>query len=190
VVTNSGTAPASITGASVTGVHAADFALQSSACTGISLPVAGTCTVIVGFTPSTFGPRFATLTVGSAATSATADLSGTGLDVPQLRLLPNVFAARGLTSADGTGFPANTVVQLQWTGETAVFEATTDADGHFTMRVNAPADGRPGRHTLQAIDQPDAFSGVSADGLIAEASARPPTSRNPGLVGLPALVDR
>jgi hypothetical protein len=83
--TNTGTAtvygPFSVTTASVSGTNAADFVIGTNNCTTLQLN--GTCTVNVTFKPSAPGTRTAILTLtgtsGSASTSLTSSLSGTGV---------------------------------------------------------------------------------------------------------------
>ncbi|MCX4745326.1 choice-of-anchor D domain-containing protein [Kitasatospora sp. NBC_01287] len=75
-VTNSGTSAASLSSVTTSG----DFS-QSSGC-GNSVPVGGSCTVAVTFTPTAGGARTGTLTISGNANNSptTVALSGSGID--------------------------------------------------------------------------------------------------------------
>jgi hypothetical protein len=77
---NTGTAPLSISGTSLTGANPGDFALQSDGCTGQELPGGGACSVSVGFTPSASGGRSAELSFAHTAAGSPlkVPLTGTG----------------------------------------------------------------------------------------------------------------
>ena len=80
-VTNSGTAPLTLTGISVTGTNAGDFG-QINTCplSPSTLAVSGSCAVSVTFTPTATGTRAASLSIVDNATGSphTAGLTGTG----------------------------------------------------------------------------------------------------------------
>jgi hypothetical protein len=80
-VSSDGTLPLGVTGVTVTGGAAGDFAVTADGCTGNSFPPGDSCTVSVTFTPSAAGARSATLVVAttSAAGTHTVALSGTGV---------------------------------------------------------------------------------------------------------------
>jgi parallel beta-helix repeat protein len=98
-VTNSGTTTATVSGVAVTG----DFS-QTNNCSSIA--VGASCTVNVGFKPTTGGSRTGTLTVTSDANNSptTAALTGTGIDSST-----NIAAGRPATasSSNGVYVPAN-----------------------------------------------------------------------------------
>jgi Abnormal spindle-like microcephaly-assoc'd, ASPM-SPD-2-Hydin len=79
-LTNSGTAALSITGLSLSGTNAADFAVGGGTCAaGSSVAAGASCTAQVKFTPTAAGARSASLDVASNATGAhSVALSGTG----------------------------------------------------------------------------------------------------------------
>jgi hypothetical protein len=79
ILTNNGTAALSITGISITGTNAGDFA-QTSTC-GSSLASGGSCTISITFRPTATGIRSGTLTVSdnAAGSPQTAGLTGAGL---------------------------------------------------------------------------------------------------------------
>jgi hypothetical protein len=79
-VTSSGSATLNITGVTITGANAGDFALASNTCTG-TLAVNATCTIGIAFTPTAVGMRQANLQVADNAPGSpqTFALSGTGV---------------------------------------------------------------------------------------------------------------
>jgi Abnormal spindle-like microcephaly-assoc'd, ASPM-SPD-2-Hydin/Beta-propeller repeat len=91
----------SISNVSITGANAADFAIGSSNCTG-SIPVKGTCTIQVTFTPSIVGIEGATLNITDSDPSSpqTVALAGNGLTPPPVFLSPaNVdFGSQGVNT--------------------------------------------------------------------------------------------
>jgi len=86
-VTNSGTAPLLISTFRITGDDAADFA-QAADCpvSPDSVPVGGSCTVYLAFTPSRAGTESASFSIGDNAPSSpqTVALTGTGTSAPQV----------------------------------------------------------------------------------------------------------
>ncbi len=99
-VTNTGTAPLTVSAVTVTGTDAAMFAATNN-CT-VAIAPAGTCTISVTFTPTALGARTATLNIASNVPSSptTVALTGTGIP-PALTLTPPslTFAAQNLGSA-------------------------------------------------------------------------------------------
>jgi hypothetical protein len=84
VLTNTGKLPLDVTGVSIAGANAHDFAIESESCSGASVQPGQTCEVGVQFTPSAGGQRSAQLTVtdnNTAAGQSIATLKGTG-DAP------------------------------------------------------------------------------------------------------------
>jgi hypothetical protein len=80
VVTNIGAQALSISGATVIGTNATNFAVTADACVGRTLVFEQTCTITVQFTPSASGLRSASLTLtDNEATPASVTLSGTGV---------------------------------------------------------------------------------------------------------------
>jgi Abnormal spindle-like microcephaly-assoc'd, ASPM-SPD-2-Hydin len=79
-VTNSGTAALMISGLSLSGTNAADFAVAGGTCAaGSSVAAGASCTAQVKFTPTVAGARTASLDVASNATGAhSVALSGSG----------------------------------------------------------------------------------------------------------------
>jgi Abnormal spindle-like microcephaly-assoc'd, ASPM-SPD-2-Hydin/NHL repeat len=97
-LTNTGSAPLSVTGFSISGADAGDFAPGTNTCVSAS-PIApnGTCTVNVVFTPTVLGSRTASIVVASSAFgSPSANLSGVG-GTPQATLNPTTLTFASTT---------------------------------------------------------------------------------------------
>ena len=78
-VTNTGNANLTVSGVTVGGLNAADFA-ATNGCTVAVLPGA-TCTIAVRFTPAAGGARTGSVTIASNGGTSTVSLSGTGSTV-------------------------------------------------------------------------------------------------------------
>ena len=66
--------------AGITGPNAADFAITTDGCTGVTIPAAGTCTVTVTFTPAAEYARSATLGIADGqVTPPSVPLAGVGV---------------------------------------------------------------------------------------------------------------
>jgi len=103
-ITNTGGAALTITGFSITGADAADFAPGTNTCTTAPVAPNGTCTVNVVFTPSVLGNRTAAIVVASNAFgSPQSALSGTG-GTPMATLNPTTltFASTTVNTAAAT----------------------------------------------------------------------------------------
>jgi len=72
--------PLAISGVTLTGANAGDFAISSDGCTGTSLAAGGTCTVGVSFAPAATGTRSASLVLADNAIDSPQSLPliGTG----------------------------------------------------------------------------------------------------------------
>ena len=110
-VTNTGSAPLSISAVAITGTNAADFSQTSTCPIGAgTLNVGAGCTVDVTFTPGATGARTGALTVTSNAPASphTVSLSGTGITIsaPAVALSPTSLSytsqAVGTTSSPRT----------------------------------------------------------------------------------------
>ena len=90
-LTNSGGAPLTITGVSVTGANPGDFA-QTNGCplSPTTLAAGASCTINTTFTPSAPGSRSASLSVtdNAGGSPQTVALSGTGASAPAVSLSP------------------------------------------------------------------------------------------------------
>jgi hypothetical protein len=77
-VSNTGTAPLSVTSAIVGGANASEYVVGADTCTGATVAAGSACTFELTFTPSADGTRVASVTVASNAGSRTVSLTGTG----------------------------------------------------------------------------------------------------------------
>jgi hypothetical protein len=80
VITNTGLAPMNVTGASIVGANAGEFAISANGCIGLAIPAGANCTIAVDFTPASVGTKGASLRVtdDAAGSPHTLPLSGTG----------------------------------------------------------------------------------------------------------------
>jgi hypothetical protein len=79
LLTNAASDPSGPLTVSITSGSGVDFVKKADACTGVSLPAGGTCTLSVAFKPRTATGRNGTLTVsGGTMWTATASLQGVG----------------------------------------------------------------------------------------------------------------
>jgi Ca2+-binding RTX toxin-like protein len=83
-VSNTGTAPLSVSGLSLTGANAADFAISSTTCLSGAVAAGGNCTINITFTPSAAGTRSASLLIADNAGGSpqSMPLTGTGATPP------------------------------------------------------------------------------------------------------------
>jgi len=81
-VTNTGNASLMISGLQVSGSNAGDFAISVDTCSGVIVPMSGTCSVSATFTPSTTGTEIASLQFAdnAAGSPQSVGLNGTGTD--------------------------------------------------------------------------------------------------------------
>lgn len=105
----------------LSGANSGDFSLGSGTCAaGGSVAAAGTCTVIVTFTPTAIGTRSATLTVTtvSPAVTLTTSLTGTGtVSADSIVVDPNVSTTLYAGLA-GAGIYKSTNGGTSWTAAT------------------------------------------------------------------------
>jgi N-acetylneuraminic acid mutarotase len=128
-LTNSGNATLNITGITVTGTNAADFAIAtgSNAC-GTTLAAGANCLIYITFTPASVATFSATLSVAdnAAGSPQTATLSGTGTPAPTFTI--------STTTAPQTIQP----------GGSAQYTITATAqNGTFPSAVSLAASGLP-----------------------------------------------
>lgn len=155
-LTNTGIRPITLTGATVTGADAADFALGNSPCatalsaTPVTLDPGQTCRTTVTFTPTTVGPREASVTIrhdgfNDPFVLPLRGVGQTGVDTPAIS-----FSPRSLTFAPlkvGRTSPVATVTVSNAGGQAAlrVFDVVPvgPAADQFTVsdnRCQSPVD--------------------------------------------------
>jgi dienelactone hydrolase len=113
-LTNYGTNPLSITGITITGSNAADFAADSGTC-GSPVAPGASCTIEVTFTPSQIGTRTATLSITDSGPGGSQNvmLNGAGTVV---ELVPNSLTFSCSSSCP----PPSQAVKLTNTGSTTL----------------------------------------------------------------------
>lgn len=132
-VTNTGTAPLTVTAPTITGTNIGDFAL-TNACPLTAIVAGATCTITVRFTPTALGARAATLNVFSNALNGSpiaVALTGTGIT----STLNPSFETPALANGASQLNPAGT----SWTFTNASLAA--NGNGFFSLVAAAP-DGR------------------------------------------------
>jgi hypothetical protein len=154
---NNGAAALSVTIPSASSVSGADFSFVSTNCSS-SLAVGASCGITIKFTPTTYGVRSGTLSVGSGAGTLTATLSGTG-DAPPATVTGAAFGAAyvtsgntvnfswatsgavsatvacsGAASGSGSGTSGSITVTTSGTGTATCAVSATNASGDITTR--------------------------------------------------------
>jgi hypothetical protein len=123
-VTNVGAEPLSITGATVTGADAGDFAITADTCPTRAIPLGQSCAITVRFTPVATGSRTATIALTDNEASPTAiSLSGTGATAGS-----GTGGTSGATGATGPAGPSGTSAQLE------LITCTTTTHGHGSQK--------------------------------------------------------
>lgn len=142
-VTNGGAATLTLSGFSLTGVAAADFARSGTCLPASALTVGGSCTVVFSFNPAATGLRSATLSVASDASNGAAalSLSGTGAAVVVPTVLLNLAPtslAFGNQSTGITSTVRSAVLSNVGTGTVSLsgITATTAASAGFAVTHN------------------------------------------------------
>lgn len=143
-LTNSGSAPLTVSGATLTGSNPGDFS-QSSDCPGPTgtLAAGSSCTFSVTFSPSGGGTRTAALTVSDNAAGSphSVSLSGTGLvSGPAVSLSPSSLAFGGVRGGDSSGSLSSSLTNSGTTALTLSSVALGGADAaDFALTSDCPA---------------------------------------------------
>jgi len=162
--------PLAISGVTLSGANAGDFAINSDACTGTSLAVNGTCTVGVSFAPTAIGTRSASLVLADDALDSPQSLPLTGTGAPSadvgisLGATPNpVKAGRtltytitvsdfGPTAASGVSLtdalPSTVQFQSEGTTQGTCTTPAVGASGTVNCSVGSLANGATATVTL------------------------------------------
>ncbi len=163
-ITNGGSGPLTITGTTITGANAADFA-QNGGCAG-TIQAGGSCTVNVTFTPAAINARTATLSFATNAGQVDVALTGTGVAVPV-----TTYTVTASASGSGTVTPNGTTNYNS--GNMATYTATAGAGQTF---VGWTLDG-----TYVGYHNPLDFTVTSNRTLVATFVATPQFSDLGGL---------
>ncbi|MET0663344.1 MAG: hypothetical protein ABWZ42_09450, partial [Ilumatobacteraceae bacterium] len=149
------------------------YLIVDSTCDDSSIPPGGQCTLTVAFAPVTLGASSASLVATlSNGTSATALLAGTGAPPPILTVVPGVAASGQAVAVQGSGFPADLVVELTWLGSNAPEQITVGADGSFVETLIVLPHTPRGPGTAVVTGQTDQFSDVTGNVVITDTADR------------------
>ncbi len=187
-VSNTGNAPMTISGFSLSGADAAQFG-QTTTC-GPTLAAGANCTASVTFTPTVANtPLSASLDVGVAApaTSQSVSLSGTGIapvaavspaTLPFVDQLVNTTSAAQTLTVSNTGTAPMTINSIGLAGLNAAHFAQTNTCG-ATLAANATC-------TVSVTFTPT-VANTALSALLNVAVAAPATSQSVGLSGTGTL---
>jgi hypothetical protein len=173
VLSNSATAALAITGFSMSGANATDFA-ETNNC-GSSLAAGAVCKISITFTPAATGARVATLSIEDTATNTpqTLALSGSGSD-NTVTLTPTTLTFP--TQLIGTSSAAQNAV-LTNTGSSGVTITAIAASGQFTQTNNCGTTlAAAGTCTISVVFAPTAQGTVKGTVKIADNAAGTPQS--------------
>ena len=125
-ITDTGTAPLTIAGSTVSGPAAADYKLSADACTGQAVAPASACTVVVTFTPGGEGARSRSFAFTDDASGSphTISLSGQGTSTGILL---------GTVTESGKPLPGSVVRACVPPGFGDCRSATAAADGSYSL---------------------------------------------------------
>jgi Putative Ig domain len=137
-VTDSGGAPLFINGLRTGGTAVLDYTVVDDECSGLTLPVGGSCTVSITFTPTADGTRTATLSVLDNAPDSpqTVTLTGTGGGTGG-GPTPLVIATPGMPCNAGVCDPTGGSPQITGNFWAAAFTAT-GGTAPYTWSATAP----------------------------------------------------
>jgi hypothetical protein len=183
-VSNTGTAPLTLSGLTLGGAASADFARAGTCTVGTSVAASGSCSIQLTFTPSAAGARSASLTIAHNASGggSTVTLAGTGSPGPAAasvtpatlsftQTVGSVSTAQALTVANSGGQPL-TVNTLSVSGanasEFSIAAASTCAAGTV---INGGANCR-----LQLTFAPAAIGTRTATLSIAHSATASPAT--------------
>lgn len=149
------------------------FSIVESTCDDAPVPPGGQCTVTVAFAPVTLGASSASLVATlSDGSSATALLSGTGAPPPVLTVVPGVASNGQVVAVEGSGFPADLIVELTWLGTDVPLPIQVDASGSFVSTMIVLPHTQRGPATAIVAAQTDQFSTVTGNVLITDTADR------------------
>ncbi len=200
-VTNTGNIALTVSGITVDGSDAADFALDADTCTGTLLAVSTNCTAEVTFTPAASGNRSANLTVGTDALAPSIFAVGGIGTQPGVSLTPATLNFGSQNT--GTSSAAQTVT-LTNTGNSALGIANIGVSGAYAQTntcaaslaagasceidvVFSPVGGGPAAGTLTVSSDAPAAPTVSLSGSgVLPPTPVPPTPAPPSSTPTPA----
>jgi hypothetical protein len=153
-------APTSISTIRLVGEHPGDFEVVTQSCTNRALNPNATCTVEIGFNPTTSGRRMAILQVLTSQSGYTAAVvAGIGEYRPTLGVAADSVRAGALLPIGLDGFPGDTEVTVSFADSTrSVTVVRTNADGTMLAEIPIARRERGGSRVLVATGP----SGTSA----------------------------
>ena len=157
------------------GLSGSGFAVTATTCSGVTLPLAGTCTIDMTFTPPGSGAQSGVLTITSNAPTKTVTLTGTGDGAPpqssidgSTLAIAGVSAVSGSMNDDLSGVSKGTL-ELRGIAfdHTYVLSLFCDAPARVCLwSFDVPLSVPPGRYTLNV-------AGTDATGNVED----PPASK-------------
>jgi hypothetical protein len=171
-LSNAGTAPLAISGVSLNGTNATEFAIASNAC-GASVAAGDSCAITVTFSPTAAGAATATLTVADNAASATQTASLTGTGSTADFTVTATPVTQTASAGSSVSYTVN-VASVSGTFEQVVTLSTGDLPPGATVSFS-PASVTPGSVGATSIMtiQTAALAALKDDGSIAVPLAAP-----------------
>jgi len=176
ILTDTGTAPLTVTSIVVTGSNAGDFA-QTNTC-GSSVAAGATCTLTVSFTPSAAGGRAASLSIADNATGSPqlVSLAGTGMSM-LLSVTPSSASFGNVVPNSTASLPF--VLTNTGTGSVTISQATATGTGLAINSLSLPLTLSAGLSTsFNATFAPTATGIASGNVSIVSNASNSPTVLN------------
>ncbi len=163
-VKNTGNGPLIFTSVAITGSVPSDFSETTTTCTG-SIPVKGSCTIMVTFTPSTIEAQTGTLTLTDNAANSpqTVPITANGAE-PAVDLTPSTLTFA--SQAPGTTSAPQTVTVLNYGNATLNLSSVTTT-GPFLISANTCGSTLgPGLTCTISIEFQPTQAGAANGGLL------------------------
>jgi hypothetical protein len=155
-----------------------DYAVSQDTCTGQTVPVGGSCTLKVTFTPHATGTRNGALQVTTVQTGTSSPIPHlialTGSSAAQAaQVNPGVVTAGRVGVLTGQGFPPNHAVSLTISDFGALPPVQTAADGSFSQSLVVFLHTTQGSRTVEAT-VPGTTLKATATVLVVPGTFQPP----------------
>ncbi len=171
-LSNVGTSSLTINSISITGTGSGSFS-QTNGC-GSSLAAGASCTISVTFDPKSAGTFTPSLTVNYVGTASPqkVTLSGTGLALPTVSLLPT--SLKFATQVVGTASAAQTAILTNTGGQSVTISSIT-ISGAFSQTNNCPSSlGVSGSCQIQVVFKPTAAGTASGTLSVTDNATKSP----------------
>jgi hypothetical protein len=173
-VTNTGTAPLTITKVVTAGANPGDYAITANTC-GTPVAPGKTCTVSVTFAPQATGDRPAQLQFTDNATGSPHIVALTGSGTPPTMVAsPPLNRSGAVSQISGTGWPPNKVVVVTLLTTPIQVSVTTTSTGTFTVPLVIFPHTPLGKKQLQGQVQVVPQITATIDYLVVPGSQLPP----------------